>query len=129
MLEPGVPLALPIFGRLVNPISTKEADFAHQLLLAPPKVFTFRHPWTELGNLIYGIFTACNIVHFIKTSSAWRNSPAFFIDFQHFSTNLTLYFLEKTIIGFCAHLIPLKMNASIGLHIKRHSKTEYFQKF
>ena len=41
---PGVPLATIIFGRSVNPIPTKEADFAHPLLLAPPFFFTFQHP-------------------------------------------------------------------------------------
>ena len=39
--SPGLP---PIFGRLVNPISTRGADSAHPLLLAPTIFFTFRHP-------------------------------------------------------------------------------------
>ena len=34
----------PDFGRSVNPISTKGADYAHQLILAPPDFQTFRQP-------------------------------------------------------------------------------------
>ena len=39
------PVAPPlIFGGLANPIPTKGGDFGQPLLLAPPNLFTFRHP-------------------------------------------------------------------------------------
>ena len=37
-------MAPPDFGRTINPISTKGADYAHQIILAPPDFQTFRRP-------------------------------------------------------------------------------------
>ena len=37
-------LAPPIFGRSVNPI----ADYAYEIILAPPNFQTFRRPWSSL---------------------------------------------------------------------------------
>ena len=37
-------MASPVFGRSVNPISTKGADYAHQIIRAPPDFQTFRRP-------------------------------------------------------------------------------------
>ena len=34
-------MATPDFGRSVNPISTKGADYSHQIILAPPDFQTF----------------------------------------------------------------------------------------
>ena len=40
----GVAMAPPDFGRSVNPISTRGADYAHQIILAPPDFQTFLRP-------------------------------------------------------------------------------------
>ena len=37
--------ATPDFGRSVNPISTRGADYAHQIILAPSNLQTFLQPW------------------------------------------------------------------------------------
>ena len=36
------------FGKSVNPISTKEADYAHEIILAPSDFQTFLRPWFAL---------------------------------------------------------------------------------
>ena len=46
-------MALPDFGRSVNPISTnlpraRGVDYAHEIILAPPDFQTFRRPWHGL---------------------------------------------------------------------------------
>ena len=41
---PGVAMAPPDFGRSVEPILTKGADYAHQIILAPPDFQTFLRP-------------------------------------------------------------------------------------
>ena len=40
----GAMAAPPDFGRSVNPISTRGADYAHQMILAPPDFQTFLRP-------------------------------------------------------------------------------------
>ena len=52
--SPGPP---PIFGRSVNPISTRDVGSTHPLLLAPQKFFTFRHPCYKYG--FYLILVIC----------------------------------------------------------------------
>ena len=41
----GVPGAPPYFSRSLNHISTRGADYAYQIILAPPDFQTFRWPW------------------------------------------------------------------------------------
>ena len=40
----GGAMATPDFGRSVNPISTRGADVAHEIILAPPDFQTFLRP-------------------------------------------------------------------------------------
>ena len=49
---PGGAMALPDFGRSVNLISTKGADYAHQIMLAPTDFKTFRRPWSTMSRCI-----------------------------------------------------------------------------
>ena len=37
--------APPVFGRSVNPISTRGSHYPHPVLLAPPDFQTLRHAW------------------------------------------------------------------------------------
>ena len=45
-------MAPPDFGRSVNLISTKGADYAHQIMLAPTDFKTFRRPWSTMSRCI-----------------------------------------------------------------------------
>ena len=68
----GVP-GVPNFGRSFNPISTKGADYAHQIILTPPDFQTFRRPccW-ERNGLQLGKQHGCWILMMLPQGSAAR---------------------------------------------------------
>ena len=51
----GGTMAPPDFGRSVNPISTKGADYAHQIILASPDFQTLRWPCIHGCNKIMNL--------------------------------------------------------------------------
>ena len=72
----GGAMAPPDFGRSVNPISTKGADYAHQIVLAPPDFQIFRRPWIFKGKRIKIFFEIC-FVKILMLTATYRFATIF----------------------------------------------------
>ena len=78
----GGAMAPPDFGRSVNTISTRGAEYAHQIILAPPDFQTFLRPFhtpyfdgrcqnsTNNSSCTY-YCTGCDIYFACETNSRW----------------------------------------------------------
>jgi hypothetical protein len=75
-------IAAPDFGWSINPIPTREADYAHHITNAPPPPQDFQ---TFLLPYTLSMFSTLNVL--IRLQFSWRNRKS------HHIPNLTSYYL------------------------------------
>ena len=98
---PGGPLALPIFGRSVNPIPTGDGQIMPTITTGPPKVF---HLPLSLQRTIFSVLKALKIN--LKAVSCVEWLMEFKIQLRLFCTMHINNFFLNLRFGICSYYFP-----------------------